>query len=125
MNAQPLVTALTGLNVAALLFHLATCSSATSPVEQPVIRARAIELVDVRGQVRAQLSVEADGEAVFRMRDGTGAIRVKLGASEDGSGLVLLNESTEPGVRLLAEREGEASLTLEGQAGRQRVITPR
>jgi hypothetical protein len=52
----------------------------------------------------ARLSVESNGEAVFRMRDAEGTIRVKLGASKDGSGLVLLDERTEPGLHVLASR---------------------
>ena len=56
-----------------------------------VLRAEAIELVGAQGQVRAQLDVEPDGEAVFRLRDEQGTIWVRVGASEDGSGLLLLN----------------------------------
>jgi hypothetical protein len=74
--------------------------------------------------VRAQLSVEANGEAVFRMRDAKGTIRVKMGASEQGSALVLLNEATEPGVHILAKREGGTSLTLRAENGQQRIFTP-
>jgi len=87
-----------------------------------VVRARAIELVDAGGHVRAQLTVESDGEVVFRLRDATGAVRVKLGASEDGSGLVLANEATEPGVHILATRAG-TSLTLQ-RGSERRVIRP-
>jgi hypothetical protein len=87
-----------------------------------VLRARAIELVDERGQVRAQLEVEDSGEVVFRLRDSEGTIRVKLGAAKDGSGLLLLDEKTEPGVHLLAKDDG-TSLTLSDGAGR-RVFSP-
>jgi hypothetical protein len=87
-----------------------------------VVRARAIELVDAGGHVRAQLTVESDGEVVFRLRDPAGAVRVKLGASEDGSGLVLANEATEPGVHILATRAG-TSLTLQ-RGDERRVIRP-
>jgi len=88
-----------------------------------VVRAHAIELVDARGRTRAQLTVEADGEAVFRMRDDGGTVRVKLGASRDGSGLVLLNDRTEPGVHVLAKRAG-TSLTLAAAGKEPRVLTP-
>ena len=90
--------------------------------EPDVVRARAIELVDSRGRVRAQLNVESSGEVIFRLRDSAGTIRVKLGASEDGSGLLLANEATEPGVHILANRRA-TSVTV--QRGQQRqVITP-
>ena len=87
-----------------------------------VLRARTIELVDGRRQVRAQIKVERTGEVVFRLRDQDGTIRVKLGAGREGSGLLLLNEATEPGVQALAGAE-QTSVTL--QRGEQRnVLVP-
>jgi hypothetical protein len=67
-----------------------------------VVRAQAIELVDGQGRQRAQIKVEPSGEVVFRLRDQEGQIRVKLGASRDGSGLLLLDDATEPGIQALA-----------------------
>jgi hypothetical protein len=87
-----------------------------------VVRAQAIELVDGHGRVRAQLNVESSGEVVFRLRDSSGVIRVKLGASEDGSGLLLANEATEPGVHILAKRNGTSLTVRRGE--RSHVITP-
>jgi hypothetical protein len=87
-----------------------------------VLRAEAIELVDQRGRVRAQLNVESSGEVVLRLRDSTGTIRVKLGASDDGSGLLLANEATEPGIHMLATR-GRTSLTVQ-RGERRQVINP-
>lgn len=88
-----------------------------------MLRARMIELVDDRGQVRADLKVETGGEVVFRMRDAKGTIRVKLGASEDGSGLLLLDDRTEPAVHLLAKRTG-TTVTLAERGKEKRVIKP-
>jgi two-component sensor histidine kinase len=87
------------------------------------LRAKAIELVDEHGRIRAQLNVESNGEAVLRLRDSSGEIRVKLGADKDGSGLLLLNGSTEPGVHMLAKNNG-TTLTLTNKGGQRRVITP-
>jgi len=53
------------------------------------------------------------------MSDATGTIRVKLGAGEDGSGLVLLNDATNPGLHALAKKNG-TSLTLIDKDGRKR-----
>jgi hypothetical protein len=87
-----------------------------------VLRARTIELVDDRRRVRAEIKLERSGEVVFRLRDEDGAIRVKLGAGREGSGLLLLNEATEPGVQALAGAE-RTSVTL--QRGEQRnVLVP-
>jgi hypothetical protein len=87
-----------------------------------VVRAQMIELVDGRGVRRASLKVEPQGAVVFRLFDEAGTIRVKLGANEAGSGLLLANEATEPGVHLLATRE-RTWVSL--QRGEQRhVLTP-
>jgi hypothetical protein len=123
MGPYRLVIALTGINLmlgAALLVQghrvLAAGDSGT-------VRARAFELVDERGHVRAQLNVESNGETVFRLRDSRGEIRVKLGAGGDGSGLLLLDGSTEPGIHMLAKSSG-TSVTLTSSAGHRRVMTP-
>lgn len=89
-----------------------------------VLRVRAFELVDGTGRVRAQINVdETNGEVIFRLRDEEGTIRVKLGASAEGSGLVLINERTEPGIQLYAQRD-TTSLTITDQAGAKQVIEP-
>ena len=110
------IGALVALNT---LLHERPAAAQTVP---DVLRARAIELVDDRGRVRAQLNVESSGEVVFRLRDSSGTIRVKLGASEDGSGLLLANEATEPGVHILATRKA-TSVTLK-RGERSQVIQP-
>jgi hypothetical protein len=96
----------------------------------PVLRARTLELVDGHGRVRSRLNVESDGTVVFRLFDQTGTIRVKLGANDGGSGLVLNDETTEPGVHIVARRapapgrQKTTSITLTGADGRERVIAP-
>jgi hypothetical protein len=123
MKNQRLTIAITAINIAILIFTIAQSRSDATQNVPPALRARSLQLVDERGQVRAQFDVESNGEAVFRLRDAKGAIRVKLGASEDGSGLLLLNEATEPGVHILSKGAG-TSVTLAGKDGQKRVITP-
>jgi hypothetical protein len=123
MRARRLFIVLTGINtaiLAALLIRSASLFAATDP---DTIRARAIELVDRDGRVRGQLNVEPNGEAVFRLRDAKGEIRVKLGADGEGSGLILLDGATEPRIHMLAKESG-TSVTLTSKGGQRRVITP-
>jgi len=122
MKSLRLAVAFTTINFLLLLGVVLRERAAAAQRIPAVLRARAIELVDGRGRVRAQLDVEAEGEVVFRLRDSNGTIRVKLGASESGSGLVLADEATEPGVHILATRSG-TSLTLQ-RGARRRVISP-
>ena len=114
--------ALTGLTLVLLLGAVLNDRVAHAGQSHPVLRARAIELVDDSGVVRAQLNVTPGGEVVFRLRDAKGTIRVKLGASEAGSGLLLANERTEPGVHILARR-AQTSVTLQ-RGAKRRVLTP-
>jgi hypothetical protein len=68
------------------------------------------------------MAIEESGQVVLRMLDETGTIRVKIGADTDGSGLVLLNDASEPGIQMLAQhdetvirlnsKDGAASLEL-------------
>jgi len=117
MRRDRLAVALAALCLVAVLAVAVLDRPAGAKRTPSVLRARTIELVDARGQVRAQMKVERNGEVVFRLRDQDGAVRVKLGASRTGSGLLLLNEATEPGVQALAGAD-KTSLSL--QRGDQR-----
>lgn len=83
------------------------------------ITVKEFELVDKNGQQRASIRAEADGEVVLRLRDANGTIRVKLGGSLNGSGLVLLNDSTNVGIHALAKKNG-TTLTLINKEGKKR-----
>src|SRR5688500_5452113 len=75
------------------------------------ITVKEFELVDENGAQRVSIRAEKGGEVVFRLKDAKGTIRVKIGASEDGSGLVLLDDSTNVGIHALAKKGG-TTLTL-------------
>ena len=123
MGARRLIVGLTAINAAVLAVLLIRSGNLFAASEPETLRARAIELVDKDGRVRGQLSVEANGEAVLRLRDAKGEVRVKVGADSAGSGLLLLDGATEPRVHLLA-KDGGTSVTLSSKDGKRRVITP-
>ncbi|HEX9532463.1 MAG TPA: hypothetical protein VGA58_06780 [bacterium] len=130
MKTQRLVLALTGINLVLLLLNLVQARSTTAQTVSPILRARALELVDERNVVRVRLNVK---DSELNLFDKNGIIRVKLGAGEDGSGLVLSEGGTDASrgyVQIIARQTGTAarptttSITLRASAGRQRVITP-
>lgn len=129
-NTQRLNVVVTVINLVLLVVLLSQDGAAVAQSDEPVLRGRALELVDAAGQVRAQFDVEPDGEAVFRMRDSAGTIRVKLGADDNGSGLLLIDETTEPGVQIIARRSATSArptttrINLSGANGKRRTITP-
>jgi hypothetical protein len=124
MKTQSLVMALIALNVVTLAF-------AVSPQDAPsIVRAAGLEIVDARGVVRARLGIKGSDTIELDLFDRTGTIRVKLGAGDDASGLVM-GDGTEPlPIHLLArnkptaERPATTHITLKAPGGRERVITP-
>ena len=123
MKSNRAVVALIIVNLIVLLSVLTDEGSASDQGVAPVLRGRALELVDIHGLTRARINMEPTGEVVLRLFDESGTIRIKIGASKNGSGLVLLNDSTEVGVHLLANDNG-SSLKLMDKNGRQRLISP-
>ncbi len=139
MTAQRLVVALTGLNIAVVA---STCFSRTQPAVAtsevaPVLRGRALEIVDDRGRVRASIAV-LPADPAFKMPDGTtgypetvllrlrtsaGRPNVKLGATEDGAGLVLGGESDPMYAQILA-RGDSTFLKLSNKNGKVHLVEP-
>ena len=99
--------------------------AAAAQGQQPtgILRAQGFELVNNQGQVVAQLFSGDDGGGNLRLRSGDGVVRVKLGADAGGSGLLLLDEETEPAVWLLAGKDG-TRLTLAEKGKEKRVFKP-
>jgi len=130
MKTQRLALPLTVINLVLLLINLLQARSTTAQTVTPILRARALELVDERNVVRVRLNVK---ESELNLFDKNGIIRVKLGAGEDGSGLVLSEggmDASRGYVQIIARQTGTAdrpattSITLRAADGRQHVITP-
>jgi hypothetical protein len=137
MNTQRLLIALTVVNVALLTFALVRPGAARTDDVAPVLRGRALEIVDDRGRVRASISVLAadptvkmpDGAAGYpetvlpRLSTSGGRPNVKLAARDDGAGLVLGGEADPTYVQVLA-RGLITSLKLSNKDGREQIIKP-
>ena len=139
MTAQPLVIALTGLNLAlvASSFFSRTWPAVAASGVAPVLRGSALEIVDDRGRVRASIAV-LPADPAFKMPDGTtgypetvllrlrtsaGRPNVKLAATEDGSGLVLGGESDPMYAQILA-RGDSTFLKLSNKNGKVHLVAP-
>jgi hypothetical protein len=133
MKLQRLAIVVTIANFVLLLVALTHFSPAEAQTGTQTLRGRALEIVDERGMVRARINVEPatkmpDGtvypeSVVLRMTDPGGRIRVKMGADSDGSGLVLADDSEQPGVQILAKSAG-SSLKVTNRNGREQIIKP-
>jgi hypothetical protein len=137
MTTHNLLILLTGVNVSLFSYqfakpHRGLAAQADVPA---VLRARALEIVDERGRVRASLSILPENPkalwkgkpypetVLLRMITADGRPNVKLGASKNGAGLLIGGESDPTYVQLLAEG-GETTVKLINKNRAERLITP-
>src|SRR5687767_10679132 len=111
MKTQRLAITLIVINFVFLLLTIALARSTTAQTAAPILRGRALELVDERGVVRARLGVKGpNGPIELDLFDKRGIVRVKLGTGDDGSGLLLTDEgansATRSYVQIIARQTG-------------------
>lgn len=136
MKIQRIAFGLTVVNLGLLLLCVVLLARpVVSPEIAPILRGRALEIVDEQGRVRAQITIlpattqagKTYAETVLlRLIDPNGRPAVKLGASVDGSGLGLAGDSERrvwSGVQILAEGTG-SQVKLVNKDGREQVIQP-
>ena len=136
MEANRLVVALTVLNVVVLALSLGQAGALADGVA-PVLRGRALEIVDDSGRVRASITI-LPADPNFKMPDGTvgypetvllrlinskGRPNIKIAATERGAGQVLGGESDPTYVQILAEGPS-TSLRLSNKDGQVQVVKP-
>lgn len=135
--------ALTLVNLGMLIYvvsHRAVPAQASGP--EQVVRARALEIVDAHGKVRASISItpegpgrKADGSptefgdsifpeaVVLRLIRPDGRPSVKIATTEQGSGIDL-SGGIDPTYLVLTSEGGETSLTLTNKDGHRQIIKP-
>jgi hypothetical protein len=133
MKTQRLAVILSAVNVVILLILLGQFRPVGAQDVAPVLRGRALEIVDGKGHVRAEVKVLPADPAVkmpdgtvgypetviLRLIDSEGSPNVKLSATEDGSGLVLggdagyvqaLSRYASPTVKIVSKDGRETSM---------------
>ena len=137
MKAQSvLIGALVLTNVALIGSQLAHPRTEQAATVAPVLRGRALELVDDRGRIRAEIKVTPAQPSV-KMPDGTTGYPeavllrlinsqngpdVKLTSTEDGAGLSLGGDSGY--VQILSRGANPPFIKIVNKDGRQQVIRP-
>jgi hypothetical protein len=137
MKTQRLLIALTVVNMALLTYSLAQPGVAGTADVAPVLRGRALEIVDERGRVRASITVMPADPSV-RMPDGTtgypetvllrlinssGRPNVKVQATELG-GAAGFGGEDDPTYAVLSASGPNVSLKLTDKNGREQLIKP-
>jgi hypothetical protein len=136
MNLRGIPLILTVVNLA-LLSTLLVRSPEAAPLNGlPVLRGRALEIVDDQGRVRASISVyprnpkfrSTDGRpypatVLLRLIDSNGSPRVKLSSSDDGAALGLGGVSDPTYIQIIADRD-ETFLNMTNKDGKKQTLKP-
>lgn len=134
MNMSRLLMALTVANLGLLILLVGRVGSASASNDvEPVLRGRALEIVDDHGRVRASIKVQPPGHmpngesfpenVMFRLIDANGRPEVKMGGSEQGAGIGFIGVTDETHVILEAKGK-ETWLKLTNGDGREQVLKP-
>jgi len=136
MKTSRSLFALTVLNLALLLLAIAQqLRPAFAQDEPPVLRGRALQIVDAQGRIRASISVlpasrstNGDEQAetvLLRLITERGRPSVKIASSEPASGLSFTGPTGTKDTYLILEAKGtSSSLKLRNENGREQVLGP-
>jgi hypothetical protein len=135
MKIQRLLIVLTVVNMVLLAFSLAQSHTVAAQDVAPVLRGRALQIVDDHGRVRASIQVlpvstQKDGSlsyetVLLRLITEKGRPSVKIGASEESAGLALVGPSGTKDTYVQLGAKGQASsLTLRNEDGREQIFKP-
>ena len=135
MKTQRLSFVLTVVNLGLLVYLLSTYrKSQEADGVAPVLRGRALQIVDDQGRVRAGISVllastfkptgkDYPETVILRLIDAKGRPEVKIVASEEGAGLGFVGRGDETQVKLEADG-AECSLVLVNKDGKRQEVRP-
>jgi hypothetical protein len=137
MKSQLLLVVLTIVNAAMLISQQIHPHPASAQEVVPVIRTRALEIVDDHGHVRASIGVlppipgakVPDGTTgypetvLLRLITSKGRPNVKIAATEDGS-VVSLDGNSDPTDLQILARGTKTSLKLINKDGKQQFVKP-
>jgi hypothetical protein len=131
MKSQRLLIALTAANLGLLLFQFAPVRPAEAKNVAPVLRGRALEIVDEQGRVRASITVQPPvtldsrtypETVLLRLIDPAGSPGIKLGISNYGSAL-RLGDGAGTGIDIHAKPAG-SFVKITNKQGQERLIEP-
>jgi len=136
MKAPRTLAAVTAINLALLVLLLAQqLRPASAESAAPILRGRALQIVDGQGRVRASIDVlpatvspNGDEQAetvLLRLITERGRPSVKLGSSEPGSGLSIAGPTGTSDTYVILQAKGTtSSLKLRNEDRRERVVEP-
>jgi hypothetical protein len=130
MKIPRFLITLTILNFVLLLVVLLPGRSTVAQGVAPILRGKALEIVDDQGRERASINVlpaipktKFPETVILRLVDPKGKPLVKLAASEEGSVLLLLGDSEATYAQVWAQGTN-SFVRLTNKDGRERVVKP-
>jgi hypothetical protein len=133
MKIQRIATGLTVVNLLLLIFLLNQTYRARADDVAPVLRGRALQILDNQDRIRAEIVVHGpetvNGQTypdtvLFRMATPQRAPLMKLVVSEKGSAFGLSEASSAGRVELRANREKGSEVRVISREGREQVLKP-
>jgi hypothetical protein len=135
MKNQRLLFALTFVNLAILLFVAVGIRPTAAQDIAPVLRGRALEIVDEAGRVRASIGVLPAGVSargdrfqetvLLRLITERGRPSVKIASSEESAGLSFAGPTGTSDTYVVLEAKGRASsLKLRNEDGKEQIVKP-
>jgi len=119
-------------HLALLMFLVAQNRSAEAQNVAPVLRGRALEIVDGQGRVRASITVEPPvtmdsrtypETVLLRLTDPKSGPVVKITATEEGSAIGL-SDDADGGIQVMSTQRKGNFLRVVSREGREQVIKP-
>jgi hypothetical protein len=132
MKTQRFAIALTLINFALLILLVVQNLSAEAQNEAPVLRGRALEIVDGNGRIRASITVQPPvtmdsrtypETVLLRLTDPKSGPVVKITATEDGSAIGL-SDDVDGGVQVFATQHKGNFIKVVSREGREQIIKP-
>jgi len=130
MRIQRLAMALTIVNVLLLIMVLAQVNPLSAQEPAPVLRGRALQIVDDAGRVRASLSVLPAGDqsaetVLLRLITERGRPSVKIGASEESAGISVAGPTGTKNTWISVTADGStSSIVMKDEDGSEQIIQP-
>ena len=135
MKEQRIAMAVTVVNLVLLIVLLAQFRPVMAKESAPVLRGRALEIVDDEGKVRASISVFPAGKSaagdnypetvLLRLINGAGRPAIKLSTSDTGSGMSIASGAGTHDTYVSVGSSGPKSqIKLRNEDGREQVLTP-
>ena len=133
MKTQRVAIGLTVINLVLLIFLVAQLYRVSAREVAPVLRGRALQIVDDQDRIRAEILVHGpetvNGKTypetvLFRMATPQRAPLMKLTVSENGSALGLSDDSQPGGVQLYGNRDKGNFVKVVNKDGREQLMKP-